>query len=103
MYAIFEQDSHQYKAQENETLRLQKLPVEVGEKVTFDKVLAVRENGQVLVGTPYVEGARVTGTVVEQGRGRKIRVFKYKAKKHYKRQRGHRQAFTAVRIDEISV
>jgi len=103
MYAIFEQDSHQYKAQENETLRLQKLPAEVGEKVTFDKVLAVRENGQVLVGTPYVEGARVTGTVVEQGRGRKIRVFKYKAKKHYKRQRGHRQAFTAVRIDEISV
>lgn len=103
MYAIFQQNSHQYKAEENETLRLEKLPAQVGEKVTFDKVLAVRQDGEVVVGTPYVEGARVTGTIVQQGRGRKIRVFKYKSKKHYKRQRGHRQAFTAVRIDEISL
>ena len=101
MYAIFQKDGQQYKAQENGTLRLQKLPAQVGEKVTFDEVLAVQQDGKLLVGTPYLEGARVTGTVLQHGRDRKIRVFKYKPKKHYKRQRGHRQAFTAVRIDEI--
>ena len=103
MYAIFQQGGHQYTARENETLRLQKLPAQVGDQVTFEQVLAVGQNGEFVVGTPHVEGANITGTVVQQGRGRKIRVFKYKPKKHYKRQRGHRQAFTAVRIDKISV
>jgi len=103
MYAIFQNGGHQHKAQENETLKLEKLPAEVGEKVTFDQVLVAQQNGEILVGTPYLAGARVTGTVVQQGRGRKIRIFKYKPKKHYKRQGGHRQAFTAVRIDEISL
>ena len=103
MYAIFQNGAHQYKARENETLKLEKLPAEVGEQVTFDQVVTVRQDGQVLVGAPYLEGVSITGTVVQQGRGRKIRVFKYKPKKHYKRQRGHRQAFTAVRIDEISL
>ena len=103
MYAIFQKDGQQYKAEENETLRLHQLGVEVGEQVTFDKVLAMRRDGELQVGVPYVEGASVTGTVVRHERGPKIRVFKYKPKKHYKRQRGHRQDFTAVRIDRISL
>lgn len=101
-YAIFQNGGHQHKAVEGEVVILQKIATEVGEKVSFDQVLMVRKNGDCLVGTPYVKKAKVTGTVVQQGRGRKIRVFKYKAKKHYKRQYGHRQDFTAVRIDKIS-
>ena len=103
MYAIFQQGGHQYKAREDEILRLQKLPADVGDEVTFERVLAVRQNGEFVVGTPHLPGASITGTVVQQGRGRKIRIFKYKPRKHYKRQRGHRQPFTAVRIDKISV
>lgn len=103
MYAIFNADGQQYKAEENEILTTHKLAAEVGQQVVFDEVLAVRRDGELHVGTPYVEGATVTGRVVQHGRGRKIRVFKYKPKKHYKRQRGHRQAFTTVRIDEISL
>lgn len=102
MYAIIEHGGHQYRAEEKGILRLQKLAAQPGEAVLFDKVLALRGEDTVQVGTPYLEGARVTGTVVQQGRGPKIRIFKYKRKKHYKKQAGHRQAFTAVRIEEIA-
>lgn len=102
MYAIIEHGGHQYRAEEKGILRLQKLAAQPGEAVLFDKVLALRGEDTVQVGTPYLEGARVTGTVVQQGRGPKIRIFKYKRKKHYKKQAGHRQAFTAVRVEEIS-
>ncbi len=101
MYAIIEHGGHQYRAEEKGILRLQKITAEPGEAVLFDKVLALRGEDTVRVGTPYLEGAKVTGTVVQQGRGPKIRIFKYKRKKHYKKQAGHRQAFTAVRVEEI--
>ena len=103
MYVIFDNGGQQHKVVENETIRLHKLPAAVGERVTFEQILAVGSNGELRVGTPYLPGVTVTGTVLQHGRGRKIRVFKYKPKKHYKRQRGHRQDFTAVRIDRISL
>jgi large subunit ribosomal protein L21 len=103
MYAIIEHGSHQYKATEQAVLRLDKIDAEPGEKISFDKVLAVRGDEDIQVGSPYVEGASVTGTVVQQGRGRKISIIKYKRKKRYRRQAGHRQHFTAVRIDDIAV
>jgi len=101
MYAIFQSGGHQHKAVPQEIVILEKLDAEVGEQVSFDEVLMVDTDDEVRVGTPHVTGARVTGTVVQQGRGPKLRVFKYKPKRNYKRQYGHRQAFTAVRIDEI--
>ena len=101
MYAIFQNGGHQHKAVPQEVIILEKLDAELGEQISFDEVLMVHSNGEVQVGTPHVAGAQVTGTVVQQGRGRKIRVFKYKPKRNYKRQYGHRQSFTAVRIDEI--
>jgi large subunit ribosomal protein L21 len=102
MYAIIEHGGHQYRADEKNIIRLQKIDAEPGAAVRFDKVLALRGEDEIKVGAPYVAGAQVTGTVVEQGRGPKIRIFKYKRKKHYKKQAGHRQAFTAVRIEEIA-
>jgi len=101
MYAIFQNGGHQHKAVPGEVIVLQKLDAEVGEKVTFGEVLLVSDDGPTEVGSPHVADAQVMGTVVQQGRGRKIRVFKYKPKRNYKRQYGHRQSFTAVRIDEI--
>jgi len=101
MYAIFQSGGHQYAAAENEVVRLEKLEVEEGQEVTFDQVLAVRDGDGFKVGEPYVAGAKVVGKVVEQGRGPKIIVFKYKPKKHYKKIRGHRQDYTAVAISSI--
>ena len=103
MYAIIEHGGHQYRADEKGILRVQKIAAAPGEAVLFDKVLAVRGEDDMKIGTPYVAGAQVTGTVIQQGRGRKIRILKYKKKKHYKKQAGHRQSFTAVRIEEIAV
>lgn len=103
MYAIFEHGGHQYRAEAASMLRLGRLPAQVGETVVFDKVLAVRGPEEIRVGAPYLSGAQVVGTVVQHGRGPKLRIFKYKRKKHYKRQAGHRQDFTAVRIDEIRI
>lgn len=101
MYAIIENGGHQYMVQENEVVRLQKLDLEEGQEVTFDTVLAVRDGEDFKVGAPYVEGAKVVGKVMTQGRGPKIIVFKYKPKKHYKKIKGHRQDFTAVQIEKI--
>ncbi|NLO73163.1 MAG: 50S ribosomal protein L21 [candidate division WS1 bacterium] len=100
MYAIIEHGGHQYRAEEQGTLRLPKMAAEPGAKVVFDKVLALSAEN-FAVGTPHLAGAEVRGTVLEQGRGPKIRIFKYKRKKHYKRQSGHRQEYTAVRVDQI--
>lgn len=101
MYAIFQSGGHQYVAMENEVVRLEKIEAEAGQEVSFDQVLAVRNGDEFKVGAPYVGGAKVVGTVLEQGRAPKILVFKYKPKKHYKKIRGHRQDFTAVKINSI--
>ena len=102
MFAVIETGGKQYKVSEGDEIFVEKLDVEDGATVTFDKVLAV--SGETLsVGTPYVAGATVAATAVKSGRGKKIVVFKYKAKKNEKKKQGHRQAYTKVRIDKIAL
>ena len=103
MHAIIETGGKQYKVAEGDTLFIEKLPAEAGEAVTFDKVLAVIDGDNITVGTPVVEGAKVDASVVKNGKGKKVIVFKYKPKKGYRRKQGHRQPYTKVTIGKISV
>ena len=103
MHAIIETGGKQYKVAEGDTLFIEKLPAEAGDAVTFRKVLAVIDGDKLTVGTPVVEGAKVDASVVKNGRGKKIIVFKYKPKKNYRRKQGHRQPYTKVTIGKISV
>ncbi len=101
MYAIIESCGKQYKVAQGDVVFFEKLDAEEGKKVTFDKVILVSEEGKVQVGTPYVKGVKVEGKVVSHGKGKKIIVFKMKAKKNYRRTQGHRQPYTKVEITEI--
>jgi len=101
MYAIIEACGRQYKVQEGETVYFEKLDTEEGKKVSFDKVVLVSNDGKVQVGNPYVKGVKVEGKVVSHGKAKKILVFKYKAKKNYRRTQGHRQPYTKVEITAI--
>ncbi len=102
MYAMIETGGKQYKVEEGTELYIEKLDAEEGETVTFDRVLFVNKDGQVQVGTPFVEGANVTAKVEQHGKGKKIRIFKYKPKKNYRRRQGHRQPFTKVVVQAIN-
>ena len=101
MHAIIETGGKQYKVAEGDTLFIEKLPNEAGDTVTFDKVLAVIDGDKITVGTPVVEGAKVDASVVKNGKGKKILVFKYKPKKGYRKRQGHRQPYTKVTIGKI--
>jgi len=101
MYAVLETGGKQYRVQVGDEINVEKLGIEADQEVVFDKVLAVGEGSDVKIGTPYVEGATVRGTVVENGKGKKVIVFKYKPKKDYRKKRGHRQPYTTVKIDAI--
>ncbi len=101
MYAIIESCGKQYKVAEGDVVFFEKLDAEEGKKVTFDKVILVSEEGKVQVGAPYVKGVKVEGKVVSHGKGKKIIVFKMKAKKNYRRKQGHRQPYTKVEITTI--
>ncbi len=103
MYAIVESGGKQYRVAEGEVIDVEKLSVPEGEKVSLDRVLMVADGGDVRVGTPLVEGARVEATVLDHGKGRKIRIFKYKPKIRYRRRAGHRQLYTRLRIERILV
>ncbi|WP_297198909.1 50S ribosomal protein L21 [uncultured Flavonifractor sp.] len=103
MHAIIETGGKQYKVTEGDTLFIEKLPNEAGDNVTFDKVLAVIDGDKITVGTPVVEGAKVDASVVKNGKGKKILVFKYKPKKGYRKRQGHRQPYTKVTIGAISL
>ena len=103
MHAIIETGGKQYKVAEGDTLFIEKLPNEAGDTVTFDKVLAVIDGDKITVGTPGVEGAKVDASVVKNGKGKKILVFKYKPKKGYRKRQGHRQPYTKVTIGAISM
>ena len=100
MYAIIRTGGKQYRVQPGDVVRLERVEGALGTTVTLNEVLLLGGD-PVRVGMPRVEGASVVGTVVAQARDRKIRVFKYKKRKHYRRTRGHRQSFTAVRIDAV--
>ncbi len=101
MYAIIRTGGKQYRVEPGDVVRFEHLDAEVGSSITLDDVLLVGEGDDVQVGAPRVENAAVEGTVVEQGRDRKIRVFKHKRRKHYRRTKGHRQEFTAVKIERV--
>ena len=101
MYAIIATGGKQYKVAEGDIIRVEKLGVEAGQTVSFDQVLVVN-NGEVKVGNPTVAGASVSATVIEEGRGKKVIVYKYKRKTGYHKKNGHRQAFTKVKIDKIN-
>lgn len=100
MYAIIKTGGKQYVVEEGKVIYIEKLDVEEGAEVTFDEVLLV-SGDDVKIGQPNVAGAKVTGKVLEQGKERKIRIFKYKAKSNYRRRQGHRQPFTKVKIEKI--
>ncbi|CAM4363824.1 MULTISPECIES: 50S ribosomal protein L21 [Paenibacillus] len=101
MYAIIETGGKQYKVQEGDVLYIEKLDVAEGDSVTFDRVLAVSKGEGLVTGSPVVAGAVVSAKVEKHGKGQKIIVYKYKAKKNYRRKQGHRQPYTKVTIGKI--
>jgi large subunit ribosomal protein L21 len=101
MYAVVATGGKQYKVAEGDTLRVEKLKGDVGAEVAFDKVLLFSDGENVKIGQPVLDGATVHGHIVEQDKGKKILVFKYKRRKRYRRKQGHRQLYTAVKIDRI--
>ncbi|MDO9592348.1 MAG: 50S ribosomal protein L21 [Erysipelotrichaceae bacterium] len=103
MYAIIQTGGKQYRVQEGDQFNIEKLNVEAGEVVEFTQVLAVSNEEGVTVGSPLVEGAVVKATVVDNGKGKKVIIFKYKRKKDYRKKQGHRQPYTRVLIESISL
>ena len=101
VYAIVECGGRQYRAEEGHSFIVEKLPYEVGEKIELDRVLLISDEGEINVGQPAVDGALVKATVVEQFRGKKIFVWKYRPRKRYRRRQGHRQSYTRLLVDEI--
>ncbi len=103
MYAIFKSGGKQHRVAPGDVIALEKLPQETGEAVTFNEVLLVSQDGETQVGTPCVDGASISGIVIQQLRAKKILVFKKKRRKKYRRTQGHRQSVTRVRIESIAV
>ena len=101
MYAVVTTGGKQYKVEEGETLRVEKIAGDVGSSVTFDRVLMISDGETVSIGQPVLDDASVEGHIVEQGKSKKIIIFKYKRRKRYRRKHGHRQQYTAVKIDSI--
>lgn len=102
MYAVIESGGKQHRVEEGEVLRLEKLEAATGDTVSFDKVLMVGEGESVKIGEPYVKGSKVTAEVLDQARGNKVKIIKFRRRKHSRKQQGHRQWFTEVRITGIS-
>ena len=102
MFAVIETGGKQYKVNEGDVIFVEKLDVAEGDKVTFDKVLAVVDDNGIKTGKPVVEGATVTANVVKNGKAKKIYVMTYKAKKNEKKKIGHRQPYTKVQIEKIA-
>ena len=101
MYAVFKTGGKQYRASTGDVIKVEKIEAEKGATVELEQVLMVGEGEDVKIGTPFLEGGKVTATVVDQGRGDKIRVIKFKRRKNYRRQMGHRQYFTQIEITGI--
>lgn len=102
MYAVIVTGGKQYRVSEGDTLKVEKLVVEAGETVEFDKILMAGEGDQIKVGAPYLDGSKVTAEVVSNGRGKKIEIIKFRRRKHSRTRQGHRQNFTQIRITGIS-
>ncbi|MDH5183164.1 MAG: 50S ribosomal protein L21 [Gammaproteobacteria bacterium] len=102
MYAVIKTGGKQYRVSEGQTLRIEKLNAEQGTNVEFDQVLMVADGEDFKVGTPLVSGGKVTAEILEQGRGKKVKIVKFRRRKHYRRTMGHRQSFTEVKITGIT-
>jgi len=102
MYAVIESGGKQHRVVEGETLKLEKIEVATGDTVEFDKVLMLGGGDDVKIGTPLLEGSKVTAEVVAHGRHKKIKIVKFNRRKHYRKETGHRQWFTEVKITGIS-
>jgi large subunit ribosomal protein L21 len=102
MFAVFASGGKQHRVTEGEVIRIERLSVEPGEEVVFDKVLMVADGDQVSVGAPFVDGGKVTAEVIGNNRGKKINVIKFKRRKDYLRRQGHRQWFTELKITGIN-
>jgi large subunit ribosomal protein L21 len=102
MYAIIRTGGKQYRVSAGDTLSVEKLDGQAGAELLLHEVLMVGEGSQVTLGSPLVSGASVKATVLAQGRGDKVRIFKMRRRKHYRKTQGHRQSFTSIRIDEIT-
>lgn len=101
MYAVILSGGKQYRVEKGDTLKLESLPGEVGETIDFSQVLLVGEGESVKFGRPYLDGGKVSATVVSHGRGKKIHIIKFRRRKHHEKWQGHRQNFTEVKITEI--
>ncbi len=102
MYAVFQSGGKQHRVTEGQTIRLEKLDVETGSAVEFDKVLLVANGEKIEIGTPFVSGGKVAAEVVSHGRGEKIKIVKFNRRKHSRKQMGHRQWFTEIKITSIN-
>ena len=102
MYAIIQTGGKQYKVQAGDTIKVEKLAVEPGTSYTFENVLAINKDNDLILGTPTVSGATVTATVTAQDKAKKVIVYKFKAKKGYHKKKGHRQPYTELKIDSIN-
>lgn len=102
MYAVFETGGKQYRVTQGQTLKVEKLPAEVGASVDFEKVLLVGAGEDVKIGKPYLDGGKVTATIKSHGRAPKINIVKFRRRKHYRKQMGHRQHFTELEITGIA-
>ncbi|NCO61588.1 MAG: 50S ribosomal protein L21 [Deltaproteobacteria bacterium CG_4_8_14_3_um_filter_51_11] len=101
MYAVIKSGGNQYRVMPGDEIQVSKLPGEQGASVAFDQVMLTSDGDKIAVGTPYLEGTKVSGTITRQARTRKVVVFKYKRRKGYRRTKSHRQDFSQVRIDNI--
>jgi large subunit ribosomal protein L21 len=102
MYAVIKTGGKQYRVASGEKLKIEQIPADIGSEVVLDQVLMVADGEAISVGTPLVNGATVTATVIAQGRGEKIRIFKMRRRKHYQKHQGHRQNYTQIHIDSIN-
>lgn len=102
MYAVIATGGKQYRVQKGDQIKVEKLAGEPGDKVVFDQVLLLADGEDVSIGTPYIDGSKVTGEVQEQARAKKIEIIKFKRRKHHMKHMGHRQHYTQVKITKIS-
>ncbi|EXJ15420.1 50S ribosomal protein L21 [Imhoffiella purpurea] len=103
MYAVIQTGGKQYRVSEGDTLKVEKLTAEEGASIDFEQVLMVADGDEVRVGKPYLDGGKVTATVESHGRAKKVKIIKFRRRKHHMKHQGHRQWFTAVKITGISV
>jgi large subunit ribosomal protein L21 len=102
MHAVIQTGGKQYRVAEGTTLKIEKLELGAGDSVEFDKVLLIQSGEDIKIGQPYIEGGKVTATVVSQGRLKKVRIIKFRRRKHHLKKQGHRQYYTEVQITGIS-